>query len=176
MPIIPGNTGDSHLLELSCVSFIACRSGFCRQPLFRRFTGASGRGEVGKEQRRFRGVAYPPVPSHGNSAADPSARLARKIAGRPCVPGRLLQEPGTSGFLRKDSNSGFAFRISSGPSVPGSSLLPGTGGPPEDLTREQTAASASHRHPPEPRPTPLTPGTASGLREFRGPLTFSTTR
>jgi hypothetical protein len=56
----------------------------------------------------------------------PPARLARKIPGRPCVPGMILEEPGTSGFLRKHWNYGFAFCISSEPSVPGSSLLPGT--------------------------------------------------
>ena len=50
-----------------------------------------------KEKRRFRGKANRPLPPHVKSGPDPSVRLARKISGRPCVPGKLLEEPGTSG-------------------------------------------------------------------------------
>jgi hypothetical protein len=68
-------------------------------------------------KRRFRGEAYRAIPSRDPSASNPATRLARKIPGRPCVPGTILEEPGTSGFLRKDSlNRLFSFLSS----VPGS--------------------------------------------------------
>ncbi len=42
-----------------------------------------------------------PFPSHVQSGPDPALYFARKISGRPCVPGKLREEPGTSGRLRQ---------------------------------------------------------------------------
>jgi hypothetical protein len=41
------------------------------------------------------------LPRPGAVASDPAIYCGRKISGRPCVPGTLLEEPGTSGRLRR---------------------------------------------------------------------------
>ena len=53
------------------------------------------------DKRRFRGKASRPLPSHVKSGPDPALYFVRKISGRPCVPGKLLEEPDTRGRLRR---------------------------------------------------------------------------
>jgi hypothetical protein len=56
-----------------------------------------GAPKPGKEKRRFRGKTDCPRPSHVKSGPDPALYFAGKNSGRPCVPEKLLEEPGTSG-------------------------------------------------------------------------------
>ena len=42
-------------------------------------------------------MAYRPLPSHVHSGPDPALSFPGKSTGRPCVPGKLFEEPGTSG-------------------------------------------------------------------------------
>jgi len=59
----------------------------------------AGHAAPPKARRRGGSGARRIVPSrpHGNSAPNPSVPFVLKISGRPCVPGVLLEEPGTSG-------------------------------------------------------------------------------
>ena len=50
-----------------------------------------------KDKRRFRGKTNRPFACRVQSEPDPAIYCARKSSGRPCVPGTLLEEPGTSG-------------------------------------------------------------------------------
>jgi hypothetical protein len=116
-----------------------------------------------KDKRRFTGKMNRPLPSHVQSGPDPALCCARKISGRPCVPGRLWKNrapavpPPASEKVRKEERK--KIRIRKGrrgarlltllpsylPLVGGSARISAHAGPPGDLTLERNRQVRSRR-------------------------------